>query len=111
MSVEREPQVPLVCLGRLPVHIVDEAELTDNVVCNCRAYTVPKDVADELRTLRQESADECAAKLAFMRLVEDLWPHAENACRCEDGTIGSGLCAACRAAKRARDELAKAKGD
>ena len=33
--------------------IIDEAEVTEVVVCGERAYRVPKDIADELRRLRQ----------------------------------------------------------
>ena len=45
----------------------------------------------------------------LLEACEAAWPMLELACRCEDGTIGSGLCAACCAVKLARAAIAKAK--
>ena len=50
-----------------------------------------------------------AAAPELLEACEAAWPMLELACRCQDGTIGSGPCAACRAVEIARAAIAKAK--
>jgi len=50
-----------------------------------------------------------AAAPELLEACEAAWPMLELACRCQDGTIGSGPCAACRAIELARAAIAKAK--
>ena len=78
-----------------------EAESKSHPGCTWSLERGQGDMAAEIAALKQSKAE-------LLEACEAAWPMLELACRCQDGTIGSGPCAACRAVEIARAAIAKA---